>query len=466
MGSEPVKPSTEKAVIRPGADKPMPRLLAAFREMERQGAPEGSLFEEIKSLYRNLNEHDREALFSSLIREIEVSKEGIKPVLENLLAAPQEDPDWPKLVSDLRNRILSPRLHIFRKISHQPGGLKFLLDFRGGLLSARRFSTVDLGPLDFDIVLLFELWFQDGFLYLEEITLDSSYRQIELIKNSDLVHPMSSIEEMGQRLGRDRRCFVLYHRLMPYEPIVFIEVALTRGIARCISEIINGGTARPKEGEADTAIFYSINNTQHGLAGLRLGKMLIGRVVDYLRKEKEHITTFATLSPLPGFWKSYLKPILEGKDQPFVLKTRDVQSFFSGRQVRRVIQGAPEEENEKGLFSDALLSVLSDEMWAENEDLQKALHDPLIKMAYHYISSEKNREGKPLNPVANFHLENGATVSRKNVNFLGNPSPRALQDSCGIMVNYVYTAGWLSQIRSSFRWLDRMEIRGMFSRNR
>ncbi|MBN1102880.1 MAG: malonyl-CoA decarboxylase family protein, partial [Deltaproteobacteria bacterium] len=211
---------------------------------------------------------------------------------------------------------------------------------------------------------------------------------------------------------------------------------------------------------------YSINNTQHGLAGLRLGKMLIGRVVDYLRKEREQIATFATLSPLPGFWKSYLKPILEGKDQAFVLKTRDVQSFFSSRQARRVLQDAIEEDNEKGQFSKALLSMLSGEMWAENEDLKKALRDPLVKMAYQYISREKNREGKPLNPVANFHLENGASVSRKNVNFLGNPSLRGLQDSCGIMVNYIYTAGWLSQIRGSFRWLERMEMRGMFSRSR
>jgi malonyl-CoA decarboxylase len=277
---------------------------------------------------------------------------------------------------------------------------------------------------------------------------------------------MTNIEEMGQRLGRDRRCFVLYHRLMPYEPIVFIEVALTKGIVKRISDIINGDSARRRESEADTAIFYSINNTQHGLAGLRLGKMLIGRVVDYLRKERERITTFVTLSPLPGFWKSYLKPILEGKDQAFLLKTRDVQSFFSGRQVRRILQSATEEDNDKGLFSRALLSVLSGETWAGNDDLRKDLQDPLTKMAYHYISKEKNRQGKPLNPVANFHLENGAAVSRKNVNFLGNPSPRGLQDSCGIMVNYVYTAGWLSQIRSSFRWLDRMEIRGMFSRNR
>ncbi|MEW6665980.1 MAG: malonyl-CoA decarboxylase family protein [Thermodesulfobacteriota bacterium] len=444
----------------------MKRLIRAFQELGREGSQEGRSFQEIRLLYSPLSEQEKEQLFGALIREIEVPKEGIRPLLDRMLAEPEEDADWPKLVSDLRDRIHSPRLNIFRKISHQPGGLKFLLDFRGDLLSARRFSTVNLRPLDHDIVLLFELWFQDGFLYLEEITLDSSYRQIEIIKNSDLVHPMTSIEEMGRRLGRDRRCFALYHRLMPVEPIVFIEVALTKGIVGHISQIIGGPDPQDEPGEPDTAMFYSINNTQEGLAGLRLGKMLIGRVVDYLRKEREGITTFATLSPLPGFWRHYLMPILKGKDHSFILKSKEVGGFFSGRQARRILLALGPEGENRDRLNEALLSILSQEDWVRDEDLQKALRDPLVKIAYYYISRERNREGRPLNPVANFHLENGAAVSKNNLNFLGNPSTRGLQDSCGIMVNYIYTAGWLTQLRSSFRWLERVEMRGLFSRQR
>lgn len=444
-------------------EKQIVELLDALRGLIPEEAQEGSLFEQIRSLYPALGERDKDSLFQAIISEIEVPKEGLMPVLDQLISADQDSPAWPGLVSELRNRLQSPRLRIFRKISHQPGGLKFLLDFRRDLISAQRSSTMNLKPLDADIVLLFELWFQDGFLFLEEITLDSAYRQIELIKNSDLVHPMTSIEEMGKRLGKDRRCFALYHRLMPYEPIVFIEVALTRGIVKNIADIIQGTRPLPAQGEADTAIFYSINNTQHGLAGLRLGKMLIGRVVDYLKKEKEPISTFATLSPLPGFWKSYLKPILEGKDQPFQLKAGEVESFFSRRQVRRILQKSPLADGEQS-FQAALLSLLSGEDWVEDEQLKKDLQGPLLKIAYLYITREKNRENKPLNPVANFHLENGATVSRQNVNFLGNPSPRGLLDSCGIMVNYIYTAGWLSQLRGSLRWLEKMEMKGIFSR--
>jgi hypothetical protein len=411
-----------------------------------------------------LGEHEKGELFRTLMEDIEVSKEEIGHLLEELSRCDADDPNWLRLLSKLRGRAYSPRLNIFRKISRSPGGLKFLLDFRGDLLSLQRFSKTNLRPLDADIILLFEVWFQDGFLYLEEITLDSSYRQVELIKDSDLVHPMTNIEEMGQRLGEDRRCFALYHRLIPYEPIIFIEVALTRGIVRHISEIIEMDKPRTPKGEADTAIFYSINNTQNGLAGLGLGKTLIGQVVDYLRKENEEIKNFATLSPLPGFWENYLQPILEGKDESFALGREDVLSYFGRRQLGRIMESAGVKRGRTRAFTRALLSILSGEEWKEDEELRKILHQPLVKIAYHYISREKNPQNRPLNPVTNFHLANGATVSQKNVNFLANPSSKGLTESCGIMANYIYTSSWLSQIRRSFRWFDRLEIRGIFSR--
>jgi malonyl-CoA decarboxylase len=464
MSPEPAKLS-ERRAGQPAPVGQAGKLLQVFHSLSREGSDEAKLFQEIGSLYRTLHEEEKEPLFAAIVHEIEVGKDVLESTLEKLLASDPKDPHWPLLVSELRNRVHSPRLNILRKISHQPGGLKFLLDLRGDVLSVQRISSADLTPLDMDLVLLFELWFQDGFLYLEEITFDSSYRQIELIKNSDLVHPMTGIEEMGQRLGRDRRCFALYHRLMPYEPVVFIEVALTKGTARSISEIIHPDPSRSGQSEPDTAIFYSINNTQQGLSGLRLGKMLIYRVVDYLRKEKENITTFATLSPMPGFWKGYLKPILEGKDTPFLLKGGDVRSFFPARHVRRVLEGVPPQgETKEGDFNKSLHGLLSGDGWAVDAEWKKVLASPLTRIGHFYLTREKNREGKPLNAVANFHIENGATVSKADINFLANPSPRGLRDSCGIMVNYIYTAGWLSQIRGSLRWLERLEIKTMFSR--
>lgn len=439
-------------------------LLTAFQELGETGAREDKIFRKISSLYGMLNEREKGFLFEDLIEKVEMSREDLEPLLGDLTAPGIGEDEWPRRLSRLRGRLYSPRLVIFRRISHSPGGLKFLLDFRRDLLLVQRLFRMDLRALDFDIVLLFELWFQDGFLYLEEITLDSSYRQIELIKDSDLVHPMVSIEEMGQRLGRDRRCFALYHRLIPFAPIMFIEVALTKGIVRNISEIIDRDRREPGEERADTAVFYSINNTQQGLAGLGLGRMLIGQVVDYLKKAKPQITTFATLSPLPGFWEHYLKPILEGEDVPFSMKQEDVVSTFSRRQaakiMERVGEGPPGEEP----IHRVLLSLLSGETWVEDEEIRKELRSPLVRIAYHYITREKNPHNKPLNPVANFHLGNGAAVAQRNVNFLANSSPRGIRESCGLMVNYIYTSSWLGQIRRTFRWFDNLEMKGLFSR--
>jgi malonyl-CoA decarboxylase len=464
MERDGMEPSEKKQQSIKGSQKRVVVVVQAFKRLSEEGAEEDSLFHKIKSLYVALDEYEKGELFRTLMEEIEVSKEEIGHLLEALSQCNTDDPNWLRLLSKLRGRVRSPRLNIFRKISRSPGGLKFLLDFRGDLLSVQRFSQTDLRPLDADIILLFEVWFQDGFLYLEEITLDSSYRQIELIKDSDLVHPMTNIEEMGQRLGDDRRCFALYHRLIPYEPIIFIEVALTAGIVRHIAEIIEMDTHRTPKGEADTAIFYSINNTQNGLAGLGLGKMLIGQVVDYLRKENDEIKNFATLSPLPGFWKNYFKPILEGKDESFALRREEVPSYFARKHLGRIMESAGVKRGRTRALTRALLSILSDEEWTKDEELRKILHQPLVKIAYHYISDEKNPQNRPLNPVTNFHLANGATVSQKNVNFLANPSSKGLKESCSIMVNYMYTSSWLSQIRRSFRWFDRLEVRGIFSR--
>ena len=439
-------------------------IMKAFKELSKDTSPFDKPFDSIKDLYKELQEKERGVLFGAIIEQMEIRKSDIEGTLEALLGCEQDDPAWHGLLPELRNKLHSPRLTVFRKISRSPGGLKFLLDFRGDLLSARRHLSLDLGPLDSDITFLLEMWFQEGFLYLEEITLNSSYRQIELIKDRDMVHPMAGIEEMGQRLGIDRRCFALYHRLLPYEPIIFIEVALTEGLARNMSEVMARAGDESGDLRVDTAIFYSINNTQIGLAGLGLGKMLIGKVVDYVREEDERIKNFATLSPLPRFWNGYLRPLLEGTGEEFDLKPSDILPLFSKRAAVRIVERSGGGEVSADRFNEALLSTLADEAWPRDEELIKILRVPMIKIAYHYIAREKTPQQKPLNAVAGFHLGNGAVVSERNVNFLANPSSKGIEESCGIMVNYLYSFNWLGQVRRSLRWFDGMEIKGLFSR--
>ncbi|MBW1999050.1 MAG: malonyl-CoA decarboxylase family protein [Deltaproteobacteria bacterium] len=457
----------EKDAVKQKSEKKVSEIIELLEALGSEDSKAGEVFDQIKSLYSGLDPAEKKDLFCDMVKRIEVRREEVFPCVEKIVMLGGDDTDFPELLADLRECTASPRMKIFRRMAQLPGGLKFMLEFRGDLISVQRFSDVSLRPLDTDLVLLFEMWFQEGFLYLEEITLDSAYRQIELIKNSDLVHPMTSIEEMGKRLGKDRRCFALYHRLLPYEPVIFIEVALTKGMVRRISDILESKEMEEGEGDRDTAIFYSINNTQHGLAGLGMGKVLIGQVLDYLKKDQEQIKTFATLSPLPGFWENYLKPILQGKDELFNLKKKDLPAYFSKKEMARLIASGKVEgnlEDEEKRLGEALLSILSGEEWVEDEEVRVALRRPLVKIAYDYITRERDSRGRPLNPVANFHMGNGATISQKHVNFLGNPSSKGLRESCGIMVNYIYSQNWLSQIRKSIRLLNRFGIKGIVAR--
>jgi hypothetical protein len=403
----------------------------------------------LRDRYQEIHPEERPWFFEAVIHHFEVSKSEIEKELRLVLADEGKDPtQWRQGLSTLRRKIGSPRIQIFRNFLNISGGLKFLLDLRADVLTALRQSTLNLEPLDQDIAQLFNLWFQGGFLFIQEITLDSPYRQIRYLKDHDLVHPMASLEEMGNRLGTDRRCFALYHRLLPDEPITFIEVALTRGLATSIHQIFeNGQDSLNQKKSPDTAIFYSINNTQHGLAGVGLGKVLIFQVVETLEKTIPTIKTFATLSPIPGFWDRYLKPILGNEKGPFLLTKDRLKEFFPEK-VRQAIQEIYQAGSGKPIFDfvPTLSEILSNPQWIENEEYQRLLKRPLTELTYFYLTQEKDRRDKPLNPVANFHLGNGATVSLKNINFAANRFQRGLTESCGLMVNYVYSQTWLQQI--------------------
>lgn len=412
------------------------------------GQPTETLVE-FQQRYREMPREERPYFFEMLVSRLELRKRDVQGDLQRLLAADEGDAvQWTRLLSELRPKLESPRVAAFRGFLNISGGLKFLLDLRADVLAAQRQFPVNLDPLDEDIAYLFTSWFQQGFLFLQEITQDSPYRQIRFLKDQDLVHPMSSLEEMGNRLGRDHRCFALYHRVMPEEPVVFIEAALTRGIPRAIREILPGdGPPLPRRGTPDTAVFYSINNTQNSLAGLGLGKVLIFRVVDALKRGQSGIRNFVTLSPVPGFWERYLQRILQGDDASFLLKRRRVEEFFPEKGRLALLQRRKETGGDKDPdFLSALLGILSDPKWIEDGVYAEWLRKPLTEITFFYLTREKNRQGKPLNAVASFHLGNGAGVGLRNVNFGANRSPRALREACGMMVNYVYSMTWLQQI--------------------
>jgi hypothetical protein len=265
---------------------------------------------------------------------------------------------------------------------------------------------------------------------------------------------MVGLEEMGQRLGEDRMCFALYHVAMPHEPVVFIEVALSRGLLRSIHDVIHDreGERQPLKAP-DTAIFYSINNTQNGLAGLGLGKVLIARVTEALRERHPSLTTYSTLSPIPGFWSRYLRPILEGRDDRFKIKCADVMQKISAKAQQAIMMRYRDLGGEDADFAAVLLAILSRPAWIEDSVFPGQLRKPLVDLAYTYIAEEKDTRGRPLNPVAGFHLGNGARVAKSNVNFAANTSQRGLEESCGLMVNYIYSKKALLPIGRAVRSL-------------
>ncbi len=416
------------------------KLVHLLERIQGASDPPLALLDEFQLVYRQSTRGVRESFFSLLLTRMEVPREPLEGPLNAVASAAAGDPvRWTSLLTDLRRKLESPRMRAFRRFLNASGGLKFLLDLRADVLAA----SLDLGPIDEEIAYLFTSWFQYGFLFLHEITQDSSYRQIRFLKEHDMVHPMASLEEMGNRLGEDRRSFALYHRAMPEEPIVFIEAALTRRIPTSIHEILDDPRSG-SETKPDTAIFYSINNAQNGLVGLGLGKLLIYQVVDAIKRNRPQVQTFATLSPVTGFLSRYLKPILAGGDAPFKMKRAELVRLFPESARLKVTTRAARQE-----FADALAQVLSDPGWIEDRALTRELEKPLTRIAYFHLTQEKDAAGKPLNPVAGFHVGNGARLGAKHVYFGANRTERGVLDSCGIMVSYVYSSTWLHDLRRS-----------------
>jgi malonyl-CoA decarboxylase len=438
------------------ANKKSKELIALLKEIQILKEPSLDLLQKFQNQYVLINRDDRGSFFEVLVLAFHISKNQITPDLESLLAVADDRSDnWQRQVVELGRKIESPYRKLFAPFLNLPGGLKFLLDFRVDLLAAQRQTAGNLEYLDEDIATLFNLWFQQGLLVLQEITQDSPYRQIRFLKDHDLVHPMASLEEMGRRLGADRRCFALYHRAMLQEPVLFIEVALTRGLARSIHEILGDKTISSERDKApDTAIFYSINNTQNGLAGLGLGKVLIFQVVEALKRDNPGIKTYATLSPIPGFWKRYLKPSLQGEPVHFTLSPERLKNFFPEKFRPQILdQSRRITGQEAGDLMEALDQALSRSDWIEQEEFSNLIQKPLTEIAYFYLTQERNKLGQPLNPVANFHLANGATVNPNQIHFAANRSPRGLVESCGLMVNYLYSQTWMQQIGRTMKGL-------------
>jgi malonyl-CoA decarboxylase len=292
------------------------------------------------------------------------------------------------------------RQELFRRINLAPGGTAALVSMREELLTHLK-TRPDLESVDKDFVHLLGSWFNRGFLMLQRIDWSSPAHILEKIIRYEAVHAIRDWDDLRRRLQpRDRRCFGFVHPQMPEEPLVFVEVALTSGIPGRIDGLLSEARTPIEPGNADTAVFYSISNTQIGLKGISFGNFLIKQVVEELLREMPNLKTFVTLSPLPG---------------------------FAAWLARERAAGQP---------GDDRLAVLNTPGWHDDETRRAALEPALLRAAATYLIEAKDANRRPLDPVARFHLGNGARLERINAG--ADLSAKGLSQSHGVMVNYLY----------------------------
>ncbi|WP_027475661.1 malonyl-CoA decarboxylase [Curvibacter gracilis] len=324
-----------------------------------------------------------------------------------------------------RRATVSPRRRLLQRFSVYPGGVQFLVDLRAELqphLKADR----RLQALDVEMEYMFSTWFDVGFLDLRRISWDSPASLIEKLIQYEAVHDIKSWSDVKNRLDSDRRCYGFFHPRLPEVPLIFIEVALLDDMASDIVPLLDESAAAADLQKATTAIFYSISNTQVGLRGVSFGDSLIKRVVDTLKEEFPKLKTFATLSPIPG-----LRPWLQ-RNLAAQLERLDERAL---RELGRAVSFEPPS-------TEHVLGALDKPLAL---DAKSPLRQFLLRCAAQYLGAEW-QEGKPLDPVARFHLGNGARVER--LNWAGDPSPKGLKQSYGLMVNYLYDLKRLDKHRA------------------
>ncbi len=320
---------------------------------------------------------------------------------------------------ELRQSLQSPRMRLFRQLNTIDYGARFIVNLRADVLEHLA-DAPQLRCLDSELRELLKSWFDVGFLNLRSIDWDSPASLLEKLSDYEAVHRVRSWQDLKNRLDSDRKCFAFFHPCMEDEPLIFVEVAFVRGLADSIQGLLDPNAPVQNVEVMDTAIFFSISNTQTGLAGVSLGDFLIKRVVQVLQRSHPWIRTFATLSPVPGFTRWLERAASEGN---LPLGKRHVAGLS-----RLWPELSPAE---------CIGKVIKSKTWHRDANLRDTLQPILLSLCAHYLLNVKRRDSHAAaDPVANFHLSNGARLQR--INWLADTSPKGIDSSTGIMVNYLY----------------------------
>jgi malonyl-CoA decarboxylase len=309
-----------------------------------------------------------------------------------------------------------------------PGATALLVGMRETLLSAIP-KQPELKPLEQDLRHLLTSWFNRGFLELRRIDWNTSAAVLEKVIAYEAVHEIRGWNDLRRRLAPDRRCFAFFHPSLPDEPLVFVEVALCQGLASKIEPLLSVKTSRDDFARPDTAIFYSISNCQPGLRGISFGNFLIKQVVEELRAELSDLRRFATLSPIPSFRRWLNEQVSADGESSIVPEELMAMS-------KRASVGSAKSPT-------TFLDIDPNEA----EHLDGAIKTALQRLLASYLTAANAGKG-PEDPVARFHLGNGARLDR--INWAANLSDRGMAESLGMMVNYIYEPDMIESNHEQF----------------
>lgn len=368
-------------------------------------------------IYLTLSPEGRIHFLESLQENFYSNQTEIKSTAKELLECADEN-SFLESANKMMTALVSPTQRLLRQFNALPQGVKFLVDLRADLLSYLD-ENPRLSTLDKPLKELLSTWFDIGFLSVERITWKSPAALLEKLVSYEAVHAIHSWDDLHNRLESDRQCYAFFHPGMPEEPLIFIEIALVEGLATNIQKVLNQEAPDMDPNKADTAIFYSISNTQKGLKGISFGPFLIKQVVTQLRSQLPNVKDFSTLSPIPGFraWLRRYLQAMESHYHPSIVGAFQKAGSLLGKEATL----------------DAIFSL--EHNW-ERPELSDILKEPMLALCARYLHELRDFDLAPIDPVARFHLGNGARIER--INWLGDISKKGFRESCGLMVNYQY----------------------------
>jgi malonyl-CoA decarboxylase len=370
--------------------------------MSRRGEASGvALARDILARYAELTTGPRIAFFEALATRFGPDSERLAATIEAWRREPSE-----AAAAEIRAASEARRQELFRRLNLAPGGTAGLVAMREQLLDAMTHRN-DLGAVDADFVHLFSSWFNRGFLVLKKIDWSTPAIVLERIAQHEAVHEIRNWQDLRRRIEPpDRRCYAFFHPALVDQPLIFVEVALTREIPTAISPILAREREMLDPDKATTAVFYSISNCQRGLTGVSFGHFLIKQVAEEISREIPALSTFITLSPVPGFaqWLAHERKA----EASSLLSAEDLEA----------------------------MAVLDNKEWWRMPATVEVVREPLLRAAAAYFMSARTKHGAPVDPVARFHLGNGARLEQ--LNFLADTSAKGMNQSHGLMVNYLY----------------------------